>query len=40
MANKTNKRTKSKKSNNLGKLPVWDLSDLYKSTKDKKLHQI
>ena len=37
MANKTNKRTKSKKSNNLGKLPVWDLSDLYKSTKDKKI---
>ena len=37
MANKTNKRKKSKKSNNLGKLPVWDLSDLYKSTKDKKI---
>jgi len=37
MANKTNKKLKSKKSNNLGKLPVWDLSDLYKSTKDKKI---
>ena len=37
MANKTNKRIKSKKSNNLGKLPVWDLSDFYKSIKDKKI---
>ena len=37
MANKTNKRTKSKKSNNLGKLPVWNLKDLYDSMKGKKI---
>ena len=37
MANKISKRLKFNKSNNLGKLPVWDLNDLYISIKDKKI---
>jgi len=37
MTTKTNKRLHQNKSNNLGKLPIWDLRDLYNSTKDNKI---
>ena len=37
MTTKTNSNTRSKNINNLGKLPVWNLKDLYDSTKGKKI---
>ena len=37
MTTKTNKRLQQNQSNNLGKLPIWDLGDLYNSSKDKKI---
>ena len=37
MTTKTNKRLHQNKSNNLGKLPIWDLGDLYNSTNDNKI---
>ena len=37
MTTKTNKRLQQNQSNNLGKLPIWDLGDLYNSTKDNKI---
>ena len=37
MANKHNKRLKSNITINLGKLPVWNLNDLYTSIEDKKI---
>ena len=37
MTTKTNKTLKKNQSNNLGKLPIWDLGDLYSSTKDNKI---
>ena len=37
MTTKTNKRLQQNQSNNLGKLPIWDLSDLYNSSKDNKI---
>ena len=37
MTTKTNKRLKQNQSNNLGKLPIWDLGDLYNSSKDNKI---
>ncbi len=37
MTTKTNSDMRSKNTNNLGKLPVWNLKDLYDSTKGKKI---
>ena len=37
MTTKTNKRLQQNQSNNLGKLPIWDLGDLYNSSKDNKI---
>jgi len=37
MTTKTNSDMRSKNINNLGKLPVWNLKDLYDSTKGKKI---
>ena len=37
MTTKTNSNMRSKNINNLGKLPVWNLKDLYDSTKGKKI---
>ena len=37
MTTKTNSNTRSKNINNLGKLPVWKLKDLYDSIKGKKI---
>ena len=37
MTTKTNSNMRFKKTNNLGKLPVWNLKDLYDSTKGKKI---
>ena len=37
MTTKTNSNMRSKNINNLGKLPVWNLKDLYDSIKGKKI---
>ena len=37
MTTKTNSDMRSKNINNLGKLPVWNLKDLYDSIKGKKI---
>jgi len=37
MTTKTNTKMRSKNINNLGKLPVWNLKDLYDSPKGKKI---
>ena len=37
MTTKTNTNMRPKNINNLGKLPVWNLKDLYDSTKGKKI---
>ena len=37
MTTKTNKRLQQNQSNNLGKLPIWDLGDLYNSIKENKI---
>ncbi len=37
MTTKTNTNIRSKKNNNVGKLPVWNLKELYDSTKGKKI---
>ena len=37
MTTKTIINKQSKKNNNLGKLPVWNLKDLYDSTKGKEI---
>ena len=37
MTTKTNKRLQQNRSNNFGKLPIWDLGDLYNSIKDNKI---
>ena len=37
MTTKTNNNMRSKNINNLGKLPVWNLADLYDSIKGKKI---
>ena len=37
MTTKTNKRLKQNQSNNLGKLPIWNLGYLYNSFKDNKI---
>ena len=40
MTTKTNKTLKKNQTNNLGKLPIWDLGDLYNSTKDNKIKDL
>ena len=37
MTTKTNNNLRSKNLNKLGKLPIWNLSDLYKSNKEKQI---
>ena len=37
MTTKTNKRLMQNQTSNLGKLPIWDLGDLYNSIKDNKI---
>ena len=37
MTTKTNNKLQSKNLNKLGKLPIWNLSDLYKSNKEKQI---
>ena len=38
MTTKSNKNLKNKNKQNVGKLPIWDLSDLFSSIKSKKIY--